>query len=155
VGMRAVGLLVVFAACTGSAPSPSITVVDPFAPEPVTGDVGAVYATLRNDGNTPDTLDGASADIAAMAHLHRMTGTGGTQMRGLTEVEIPVGGSLRLAPGGLHLMLMELRERPTAGDTFTVTFRFRHAGSVEVRVPVVSYLEVGERAAVGEQEGAR
>lgn len=145
----------VLAGCAAPVPPGGVEVIDPFAPEPVTADVGAVYATVRNLGSAPDTLDGASSDIAAMAHLHRMAGMGAAQMRSLDVAEVPAGGSLRLAPGGLHVMLMELRERPVVGDTITITLRFRRAGAVAVRVPVVSYLEVSERAVVGNQDGAR
>ena len=124
---------------------------DAYAAEPVTLDAGALYLTVRNTGDGADTLDGVSAGIAGMAHLHRMARMGGVRMQALDGAEVPAGGSLRLVPGGLHIMLMNLRRLPVAGDTIAVTLRFRRAGAVQLRVPVVSYLEVGERAAVGSQ----
>lgn len=136
--------------CGPASPPPGgIEVLDPYAAEPVTREAGAVYLTIRNGGAVPDTLVGASTPVAAMTHLHRMGGWGAAQMRVTDEAEVPAGGQLQLQPGGLHLMLMQLREMPLVGDTITVTLQLRRAGPVEVRVPVVSYLEVGERAAVG------
>jgi periplasmic copper chaperone A len=140
------------AACAGHSrvSVAAVSVTDPYAAEPVSADVAAIYLTIRNDTDEPDTLVSAETPIAAMANLHRMVGTGGApQMRAVSGVEIPAHGQLQLRPGGLHLMLMNLVTLPHAGDTVDLTLVLRHAGTIAVRVPVVSYLEVGERAAVG------
>ena len=127
----------------------TIEVVDAYAVEPVTGDVAAVYLTIRNHGSMADTLAGAQTPIAAMCELHRMGGMGAAQMREQAEEEVPAGGQLQLRPGGMHLMLMRLNRIPHVGDTVDLTLRLRHAGEIALRLPVVSYLEAGERAAVG------
>jgi hypothetical protein len=129
--------------------------VDPYAAEPVSRETGAVYLTIENRGDVPDTLVGAWSPIASMAHLHSMGGAGGARMRTQDVAEIPAGGLLRLRPGGLHLMLMTITAMPHAGDTIDVTLEFRHAGALTVRVPVVSYLEVSERATIGGQAETR
>jgi copper(I)-binding protein len=77
---------------------------------------------------------------------------GGTQMRVVEAVEVPAGGQFQLRPGGLHLMLMSLSRRPRVGDTIEITLQFARAGAITVRVPIVSYLEVSERATVGTQD---
>jgi len=147
------------AACSQGArhgdPAAGIVVVDAYAAEPVSRETGAVYLTLENRSDVPDTLVGAWSPVAAMTHLHRMTGASGAQMRTQDVAEIPAGGRLRLRPGGLHLMLMTITAMPHAGDTIDVTLEFRHAGTRTVRVPVVSYLEVSERATVGGQGETR
>jgi len=78
-----------------------------------------------------------------------MGGLGGAVMRAQAGAEVPAGGQLHLRPGGLHLMLMNLASLPHAGDTVDITVEMRRAGAIALRVPVVSYLEAGERAAVG------
>ena len=133
----------------------ALRVVDAYAAEPVTADVGAVYLTIGNDGDVADTLLSASTPVAAMVHLHRMTPGSGSRMQVQEAAVVPGRGQLRLQPGGLHLMLMNLSSRPTAGDTIDLTLEFRHAGAVHVRVPVVSYLDVSERAAVGTQDATQ
>ena len=138
-----------------SAGAGGVTVVDAYAAEPITTDVGAVYLTIENRGAAADTLVSAAAPVAAMVHLHRMTPGGGARMRVQEVAVVPAHGQLRLRPGGLHLMLMQLSHRPTAGDTIDLAITFRHAGTVHVRVPVVSYLEVGEHAAVGMQDDSQ
>jgi len=126
-----------------------IEVSDAYAVEPVSSEVTAVYLTIRNHGTVPDTLLGARTPIAAMVSLHRMGGLGGAVMRAQAGAEVPAGGQLQLRPGGLHLMLMNLASLPHAGDTVDITVEMRRAGAIALRVPVVSYLEAGERAAVG------
>jgi len=128
----------------------ALSVLGAYAAEPVTLDVAAVYLTIRNNTGEADTLVGVETPIAAMANLHRMVGpSGAPQMRDVSGAEIPAHGQLQLRPGGLHLMLMNLVTLPHAGDTVDLSLEFRHAGTIAVRVPVLSYLEVGERAAVG------
>jgi len=55
----------------------------------------------------------------------------------------PVGGILinpgiatRLAPGGLHIMLMDLKRPLKEGDSITLTLTFERAGKQTVIVPV-------------------
>jgi len=150
-----VGAVILACGAPGSVPSAAVTVADAYAAEPLSRETGAVYLTIENAGSRPDTLLGASTPIAAMTHLHRMAGPGTAQMRSQEVAEVPAGGSLRLRPGGLHLMLLSLTSQPRAGDTIDLTLRLQHAGTLAVRVPVVSYLEVGERAAVGEPVNPR
>ena len=146
-----VACAVAVAACSGQPQSggATIAVADPYAAEPVSLDVAAVYLTIVNTGEEPDTLLGARTPIAAKVDLHRMTGMGAGQMRPVHAAEIPARGQLRLRPGALHLMLMDLTTRPHVGDTIDLALELQHAGIISVRAPVLSYLEVGERAAVG------
>lgn len=136
------------AACGGGGARGSVDITDVYAAEPVTDESAAVYLDVWNPTDAPDTLDGATTRIAAMAHLHRQVGRGPTmQMEAVAAAEVPAHGWLRLEPGGMHLMLMTLRPKPMAGDTIDLTLEFRRAGPITVRVPVVSYVEVAERAA--------
>lgn len=139
----------------GSESAQGIEVSDAYAAEPVSREVGAVYLTIRNLGTVADTLMGARTPIAGMVHIHRMAGMGMSQMRMTASLEVPAGGLVQLRPGDLHLMLMNLTGMPHAGDTIDLTLVLRHAGDVALRVPVVSYLEVGERAAVGVPDDTR
>jgi len=127
----------------------ALVVTEAYAAEPVSREAGAVYLTIENRADEPDTLLGAWTPIASMTHLHRMSGAGGTRMRTQDVAEVPAGGRLRLRPGDLHLMLMTITAMPHAGDTIDLNLEFARAGALTVRVPVLTYLEVSERAAVG------
>jgi copper(I)-binding protein len=149
-----VGVVSVWTAC-GPAPrggaagqNEALTVVDAYAAEPVTDESAVVYLTIRNGTAAADTLVGAATPIAATARVHRAMRMGAmTHMEPAGPVAVPAGGELRLEPGGTHLMLERLTRRPQAGDTIDVTLTFGHAGSIGVRVPVIAYAAVSDRAA--------
>jgi hypothetical protein len=144
-------------ACGGAPPEEprGIEVLDAYAAEPVSTDVAAVYLTVWNHGDAPDTLTGAETPLAGMVHLHRMGGTDGSRMQATDAIEVRAGERVHLRPGDLHFMLMRLTHRPIVGDTIVLTVRFARAGAVSVRVPIVSYSEVGERATVGSPDELR
>jgi copper(I)-binding protein len=53
-------------------------------------------------------------------------------------VEIPAGGTVRLAPGGLHLMLMGPNKAFLQGDRIPLTLTFAKAGKVAVQLAAES-----------------
>jgi hypothetical protein len=130
----ATGLLL--AACAGTAGAPSITVSDIRAPAPA-GPNGAVYLTLRNDGDGDDRLVSASSDIAGSVEIHESTMTDGTMsMRQVDGVDIPAGGEAVLEAGGFHIMLIDVRDDLAEGDTIELTLAFETSDEqiVEARV---------------------
>jgi copper(I)-binding protein len=50
---------------------------------------------------------------------------------------IPAGGTLQLAPGGKHVMLIGLTAPLAVGDTVALTLTFTHAGEMAIQAPVV------------------
>jgi periplasmic copper chaperone A len=99
---------------------------------------GAAYMVIRNRGAEPDRLLGARTEEAQAAELHGTTVTaeGVARMRPAEAVEIPPGGEAKLAPGGLHLMLVGLKGQLIEGTSFPMTLVFERAGEVEVEVMV-------------------
>jgi copper(I)-binding protein len=67
-----------------------------------------------------------------------MTNEGGVmKMRPLSKgLVIPAGGTVKLEPGGYHLMLLKLKKPLTAGQRFKATLVFEKAGPVEVEFEV-------------------
>ena len=61
---------------------------------------------------------------------------GVARMVHLDAIDIPAGGSVTLAPGGLHIMLMGLTGPVTEGDMIPATLVFETAGRVEVEFSV-------------------
>lgn len=99
---------------------------------------GAAYFTLLNTGPA-DTLTGASTSVADSAELHRTTEQNGVmQMRPVQSVPVPSGKITTFAPGGLHVMLMGLKQQLKPGDTFPLSLTFQKAGDVTVTATVQS-----------------
>jgi copper(I)-binding protein len=109
-----------------------LVVEGPWARESVTP-TGAVYLTVRNDGDQDDRLIGVASEVAAKAELHGSTMEGGVmRMHPVEAVVVPAHGEAALAPGGLHMMLMGLKGRLEEGESFALTLEFEHAGTIEV-----------------------
>lgn len=65
-----------------------------------------------------------------------MMGGGMMQMRPVDRIEVPAGGTVALAPGGLHVMLLDVPGTLEVGSTFEVTLTFEQAGTVNVTAEV-------------------
>ncbi len=98
---------------------------------------GAVYLTVINHGAAGDRLLAVSTPVAAMAHLHsNIVDAGVMKMRPVEAIDIEAKGSTTLEPGGVHVMLMGVRNPLEEGDVFPMTLTFETAGSVDVEVHV-------------------
>lgn len=96
--------------------------------------VGGGYLTIENKGTTPDKLLGGSSAVSAKIEVHEMAMNNGVMtMRALDGgLAIPPGKTVSLAPGGYHLMLLDLKGSLKQGDKLPVTLEFEKAGKVQV-----------------------
>src|SRR5271165_5520403 len=127
---------VVFAAGAVSAQTGGLEVNNAWArATPGKSNVGAAYVTIQSP--TADKLVAASTPVAKKAELHTMTMSGTVmKMRPIAVVDIPAGQSVKLAPGGMHIMLMGLKVPLKAGQSFALTLTFAKAGTKTVDVAV-------------------
>ena len=87
-------------------------------------------------------LVSASSPLASSVEIHEMAMDGNVMtMRALPEgLLLPAGKPVALKPGGVHLMLMGLKQALKAGDTVPVTLVIEGADrkreSLEIKAPV-------------------
>lgn len=100
--------------------------------------IGGGYLTIENKGSAPDKLVGVSGDIAGKIEVHEMTTIDGVmKMRPVDKgLTIDPGKTVKLAPGGYHLMMMDLKTPLKQGDRVPVTLEFEKAGKVPVTLDV-------------------
>jgi periplasmic copper chaperone A len=100
--------------------------------------VAGGYLTIENKGSTPDRLIGGSADVADKVQVHEMTMNNGVMtMRPLDQgLTIEPGKTVKLTPGGYHLMLLDLKSPLKRGDKVPVTLEFEKAGKVKLSFDV-------------------
>ncbi len=98
----------------------------------------AAYGVIVNTGARPDTVLEAASPQAGRVELHETVRdtSGRMQMRKLERLVIPPGDSVRLRPGGLHIMLYDLQQALRPGDTLRLRLRFAVAGWQEIACPV-------------------
>jgi hypothetical protein len=97
---------------------------------------GAAYMTIRG-GSEADRLIRAESDVAEVIELHTVENDGGVmKMRPVEGIDVPAGGEVQLAPGGFHVMLINLKRELKPGDTVALTLQFEKAGAVSVEASV-------------------
>jgi copper(I)-binding protein len=122
-----------------------LSIYDAYAPASAAPDVASLYFTVVNGGTVDDTLLGIRL-VDGTAELHDVVTDGGlTRMQHVPALPIPAGGTARLAPGGYHVMLTELRAPLEVGQTVPVALVFARGGTVRFAVPVLTYTEVVQR----------
>ncbi len=98
--------------------------------------VGGAYVTLTSP--VDDRLMGASSPVAGRAEVHEMTMDGQVmRMREQKDgIALPAGKPVALAPGGYHIMLMDLQKPLVAGQVIALRLRFQHAAPMDLEVKV-------------------
>ena len=51
-------------------------------------------------------------------------------------IQVPPGGSAKLEPGGMHVMLINLQQELTPGNKITLTLQFEKSGPVTIEAEV-------------------
>ncbi len=82
--------------------------------------VGGVYMDVRSPAAA--RLVGVSSPAAATAEIHQMKMENGVmKMSAVAGVDLPPGQTVKLAPGGYHVMLLNLKKPLATGDSVPVT----------------------------------
>jgi periplasmic copper chaperone A len=118
----------------------SLKIEQPWVRPTVPGQsTGGAYLSVSNAGPAADRLLGGSSAVAARVEVHEMRMEGNVmRMRELTAVDLPVGTRIQLAPGGLHLMLIDLKAPLKIGDKVPLTLRFEKAGEIDLLLQVAN-----------------
>jgi len=120
--------------------TPAITVQDAWVrattgTEP--GQMTAAYLTLINTLAHDERLIGARAEGAGAVEIHETTMQGEMMhMAPVSGVDVAAGAAVTLAPGGLHLMLLDLDRALAPGDTVALTLIFESGLELLVEAPV-------------------
>jgi hypothetical protein len=96
--------------------------------------VGAAYMELAAPAGT--ALVAAETPVSARVELHTMSMEGGVmKMRPVEKIEVPAAGKVSLKPGGLHLMLIDLKQPLKEGSRVPITLTFQ-SGAAKTTVSV-------------------
>ncbi|WP_162455692.1 copper chaperone PCu(A)C [Pseudoxanthomonas kalamensis] len=134
----AMALLLATAACSAE-PKQGVRVEGAWARATVAAaPVAGGFLTVVNTGTKDDRLLRAESGIAERVEIHEMRHEDGMmRMRALADgLAVPAGGKVELAPGGYHLMFIRPTHALTAGERFSVTLVFEHAGAIPVEFEV-------------------
>ena len=98
---------------------------------------GAVYFRIENNSPQADALIGISSDVAEAVEMHESSMNGDVmEMHQLRSVPLEAGVEVVFEPGGLHVMLVALKQDLQVGDEFEITLQFQEFEDITLRVPV-------------------
>jgi hypothetical protein len=117
-------------------------------PTPPGAPTAAGYLTITNTGRAPDQLVGGDSPLAGKVEIHQMSMTSGIMRMRVVPggLPIPAGQTVRLEPGGYHLMLIGPKRAFRIGDSIPVTLRFQRAGTVRIDLDVQALSPAGAMA---------
>ena len=105
---------------------------------------GAAFFRIVEAGEG-DRLIAASGDVADRVELHEHVMEGDVmKMRAVEGVDVPAHGTVDLAPGGYHVMLIGLKGPLVEGESFPLTITFEKAGTLGIEVRVMDIGHSGD-----------
>lgn len=108
-----------------------------YAKKAEAGGNTAAYFSYINELSRADTLAGLSTPVSASASVHETFEEDGLKgMRPVRNLIIQPGDTLKLQPGGLHVMIMNVSEPLSSADSLTLTLKWKQAGDVMLKIPV-------------------
>ncbi len=111
-----------------SAAAQGLEVKDAWARATVPGQkTGAVYMDVASERDA--AIVAAESAAADRVELHLMTMDGGVmRMRAVQKIDVPAGKPVKLAPGGLHIMLIGVKQPLKPGDKVPLLLRVEESG---------------------------
>ena len=125
--------LAALATAAQSAPHPAAPQVKAAWSRPAAaGTTAGGFMTLVNPGPKADALVSVESPLASAVQVHQsMMHDGMSMMHAVTSVPLPAGGSVTFAPGGYHLMFLEVAKALNVGDTLPATLTFASGAKVK------------------------
>lgn len=135
-------LAMALAAFCGGVSAQTIDITDAWVRSTVPGQM-ATGAFMKITAKEGATLVGVSSPAAGAAAVHEMKMDGGVMtMRAAPALALPAGKTVALAPGGYHVMLMDLKAALPKGSTVALTLVFKDGQGVPrnltLKVPVAA-----------------
>ncbi|MET0051714.1 MAG: copper chaperone PCu(A)C [Candidatus Thiodiazotropha sp.] len=132
------GMLMMSPVILAASAGDEVQVEDPYVRAVPPGQPNsASFMALHNTGDQTYQLVGASSDVAEVVELHTHTLEDGMmRMRQVDHIELPAGESVSLKPGGLHIMLIGLKQKLVPDDQVLLTLKFSDGSEREISAPV-------------------
>lgn len=116
----------------------AITIIDPYVRlAPPGARATGAYMVVRNAGETALSIVKAASPAAKTVELHTHIHDGGVmRMRQVKDIPLPAKGEAVLAPGGYHVMLIDMKAPLKEGDKVAITLGFSDGSTKSIEAPV-------------------
>lgn len=115
----------------------------------------AAFGVLKNNSDKDLTIVSATNSVSDRTELHEMAMEGGSMvMRPIAGgIAIPAGGSTTLEPGGLHVMIMDVKRPITPGEQIDVNLTLSDGSTVAFQTLAKEFSGANEEYNGGETTG--
>lgn len=139
--LRVVALVLLVAGLGVVEAQAPLTASGAWVREPVPGRaVTAAFVVIENAGAADLQIVGATCDAAGTVEMHEMVRSGDMmKMAPVKSIVVPARGKVELRPGGLHLMLFELKKPLKEGDTVNLTLTTDTGARVQAAAAVKKF----------------
>jgi copper(I)-binding protein len=130
-------LLLLPMAAAGDA-AQSISIKNPYVRAVPPGQPNsAAFMALHNDSTHTYAIVSAESPAASIVELHNhVMEEGMMKMRQVEKIDLPAKGEAILQPGGLHVMLIGLKDQLQVGQSVDITLQFDDGSSKQIQAPV-------------------
>lgn len=131
----------IFIGLSGSGCKPvELTITGAWSRPGYKAGTSGIFFNIENPMQENDVLVEAKSTAAKVVELHQSSVENGVmKMTHLEEIDIPAKTAVEFKPGSYHVMLINLVEDLSPGDTFELILVFKNAGEVSVSVPVEAH----------------
>ena len=135
--MLAAGLM--FSAGVLAGAADNVSVQDPYVRlAPPNAAATGAFMVIRNTGDKDVKVVKADNPVSKATELHTHLNEGGVmKMRPVPAIEIKAKGEAVLRPGGLHVMMIDLKAPLKEGDSVPITLTFDDGSSKQVDAKVL------------------
>jgi len=121
-----------------SVQNPYVRLAPPNAP--ATG----AFMVIKNNGDKDVKVLKADNPVSRVTELHTHLNEGGVmKMRPVPAIEVKAKGEAVLQPGGMHVMMIDLKAPMKEGDVVPITLTFDDGSSKQVDAKVVRPMAAG------------
>jgi copper(I)-binding protein len=97
---------------------------------------GAAFLAITNKGGA-DRLLSAESTVSKSVELHNHIKDGDVMMmRKVDAIDVPANGAVKLEPGGLHIMFINLNEPLKEGMNIPLVLTFEKAGKLKIEAKI-------------------
>lgn len=104
---------------------------------PPNSPTSAVFLTLMNHSDNNRSIVSASSPASGKVELHTHVKEGDVmKMRQVANIDVPANTTVELKPGGLHIMLFDLKQAFNEGGNIEVTVNYADGSSQTFAAPI-------------------
>jgi periplasmic copper chaperone A len=129
-----VALLLLVALALAACGATGLQVQNAWVRPVLAGNTDAAYLVIRNPGGANDRLLRVECESATAVEIHtRVDRNGVMEMRPIDSwLDIPTNGEIVFGSGGMHIMLIGMKQDLVVGDTLALTLYFEQYGPMQV-----------------------